>query len=198
MVGADVPFSSCLREVESPHNQLRCSQEMEPVISCDKKFRAQFHIDWCKISLVRNSLAQICLSRFLCRGRRKNGNNLFYISIVLIAIVTELTPFRHKFRINSSFVSLGWHQQSSPRIHHPSWPRHRDPSWIWGVQPSLRIPDESGLLLRLPCDAGYSLSCGTSPLHDPGLHYVLPTGRGVSVAGFVFLSRWYNKPLNKH
>lgn len=52
MVGADVPFSSCLREVESPHNQLRCSQEMEPVISCDKKFRAQFHIDWCKISLV--------------------------------------------------------------------------------------------------------------------------------------------------
>lgn len=53
MVGADVPFSSCLREVESPHNQLRCSQEMEPVISCDKKFRAQFHIDWCKISLVR-------------------------------------------------------------------------------------------------------------------------------------------------
>lgn len=53
MVGADVPFSSCLREVESPHNQLRCSQEMEPVISCDKKFRAQFNIDWCKISLVR-------------------------------------------------------------------------------------------------------------------------------------------------
>ncbi|KAJ0055287.1 hypothetical protein NL108_014079 [Boleophthalmus pectinirostris] len=52
MVGADVPFSSCLREVESPHNQLRCSQEMEPSISCDKKFRAQFHIDWCKISLV--------------------------------------------------------------------------------------------------------------------------------------------------
>uniref|UniRef100_A0A8C5HX32 Epsilon-sarcoglycan n=1 Tax=Gouania willdenowi TaxID=441366 RepID=A0A8C5HX32_GOUWI len=52
MVGADVSFSSCLREVENPHNQLRCSQEMEPVISCDKKFRAQFHIDWCKISLV--------------------------------------------------------------------------------------------------------------------------------------------------
>lgn len=51
-VGADVPFSSCLREVETPQNQLRCSQEMEPVISCDKKFRAQFHIDWCKISLV--------------------------------------------------------------------------------------------------------------------------------------------------
>lgn len=55
MVGADVPFSSCLREVESPHNQLRCSQEMEPAISCDKKFRAQFNIDWCKISLVRVS-----------------------------------------------------------------------------------------------------------------------------------------------
>ncbi|KAA0710407.1 Epsilon-sarcoglycan [Triplophysa tibetana] len=52
MVGADVPFSSCLREFETPQNQLRCSQEMEPVISCDKKFRAQFHIDWCKISLV--------------------------------------------------------------------------------------------------------------------------------------------------
>ncbi|TRY94443.1 hypothetical protein DNTS_011367 [Danionella cerebrum] len=52
MVGADVQFSSCLREVESPQNQLRCSQEMEPVISCDKKFRAQFNIDWCKISLV--------------------------------------------------------------------------------------------------------------------------------------------------
>lgn len=55
MVGADVPFSSCLREVESPHNQLRCSQEMEPAISCDKKFRAQFTIDWCKISLVRTT-----------------------------------------------------------------------------------------------------------------------------------------------
>lgn len=52
MVGADVPFSTCLREVESPQNHLRCSQEMEPVISCDKKFRAQFHIDWCKMSLV--------------------------------------------------------------------------------------------------------------------------------------------------
>lgn len=52
MVGADVPFSSCLREVENPQNQLRCSQEMEPVITCDKKFRSQFYIDWCKISLV--------------------------------------------------------------------------------------------------------------------------------------------------
>ncbi|CAH2282827.1 epsilon-sarcoglycan isoform X6 [Pelobates cultripes] len=52
MVGADVPFSSCLKEVENPQNQLRCSQEMEPAISCDKKFRAQFNIDWCKISLV--------------------------------------------------------------------------------------------------------------------------------------------------
>ncbi|XP_031442162.1 epsilon-sarcoglycan isoform X3 [Clupea harengus] len=52
MVGADVPFSSCLREVETPQNQLRCSQEMEPSISCDKKFRAQFDIDWCKINLV--------------------------------------------------------------------------------------------------------------------------------------------------
>ncbi|CAL8296298.1 unnamed protein product [Lota lota] len=52
MVGADAPFSSCLREVEGPHNQLRCSQEMEPAISCDKKFREQFDIDWCKISLV--------------------------------------------------------------------------------------------------------------------------------------------------
>lgn len=62
MVGADVQFSSCLREVETPQNQLRCSQEMEPVISCDKKFRAQFHIDWCKISLVSaRSLALICV-----------------------------------------------------------------------------------------------------------------------------------------
>ncbi|XP_062870089.1 epsilon-sarcoglycan isoform X2 [Trichomycterus rosablanca] len=52
MVGADVPFSSCLREVENPQNRLLCSQEMEPIISCDKKFRAQFLIDWCKISLV--------------------------------------------------------------------------------------------------------------------------------------------------
>ncbi|CDQ83789.1 unnamed protein product [Oncorhynchus mykiss] len=52
MVGADVQFSSCLREVENFQNQLRCSQEMEPVISCDKKFRAQFDIDWCKINLV--------------------------------------------------------------------------------------------------------------------------------------------------
>uniref|UniRef100_A0A8C5PB72 Epsilon-sarcoglycan n=1 Tax=Leptobrachium leishanense TaxID=445787 RepID=A0A8C5PB72_9ANUR len=55
MVGADVPFSSCLKEVENPQNQLRCSQEMEPVISCDKKFRTQFNIDWCKISLVDKS-----------------------------------------------------------------------------------------------------------------------------------------------
>eukprot|EP00064_Thunnus_orientalis_P002103 superscaffoldBa00000146_g2110 len=64
MVGADVPFSSCLREVESPHNQLRCSQEMEPVISCDKKFRAQFHIDWCKISLVDiNKVVPVYITR---------------------------------------------------------------------------------------------------------------------------------------
>ncbi|XP_061885221.1 epsilon-sarcoglycan isoform X1 [Entelurus aequoreus] len=64
MVGADVPFSSCLREVESPHNQLRCSQEMEPVISCDKKFRAQFHIDWCKISLVDiNKVSPVYITR---------------------------------------------------------------------------------------------------------------------------------------
>ncbi|XP_043921880.1 epsilon-sarcoglycan isoform X3 [Protopterus annectens] len=55
MVGADVAFSSCLREVESPHNQLRCSQEMEPVITCDKKFRAHFHVDWCKLSLMDNT-----------------------------------------------------------------------------------------------------------------------------------------------
>ncbi|KAJ8403105.1 hypothetical protein AAFF_G00360210 [Aldrovandia affinis] len=52
VVGTEVQFSSCLREVETPQNQLRCSQEMEPVISCDKKFRTQFHIDWCKLSLV--------------------------------------------------------------------------------------------------------------------------------------------------
>ncbi|XP_034748200.1 epsilon-sarcoglycan isoform X2 [Etheostoma cragini] len=64
MVGADVAFSSCLREVESPHNQLRCSQEMEPVISCDKKFRAQFHIDWCKISLVDiNKVVPVYITR---------------------------------------------------------------------------------------------------------------------------------------
>ncbi|KAK2488713.1 LOW QUALITY PROTEIN: hypothetical protein MC885_009615, partial [Smutsia gigantea] len=52
MVGADVPFSSCLREIENPQNQLRCSQEMEAVITCDKTFRTQFSIDWCEISLV--------------------------------------------------------------------------------------------------------------------------------------------------
>ncbi|KAM6903912.1 epsilon-sarcoglycan isoform 2-T2 [Lycodopsis pacificus] len=64
MVGADVPFSSCLREVESPHNQLRCSQEMEPAISCDKKFRAQFDIDWCKISLVDiNKVVPVYITR---------------------------------------------------------------------------------------------------------------------------------------
>ncbi|MGH0167244.1 UNVERIFIED_CONTAM: hypothetical protein FKN15_063611 [Acipenser sinensis] len=43
-VGADVAFSSCLKEVESPQNQQLCSQ--------DKEFRATFYIDWCKISLV--------------------------------------------------------------------------------------------------------------------------------------------------
>ncbi|XP_043545866.1 epsilon-sarcoglycan isoform X2 [Chiloscyllium plagiosum] len=55
MVGTDVTFSSCLREVETPQNQLKCSQEMEPSISCDKKFRAQFDIDWCKLTLVDKS-----------------------------------------------------------------------------------------------------------------------------------------------
>lgn len=59
MVGADVTFSSCLREVEIPQNQLRCSQEMEPSITCDKKFRTHFHIDWCKISLVSYILSSI-------------------------------------------------------------------------------------------------------------------------------------------
>ncbi|XP_044150992.1 epsilon-sarcoglycan isoform X2 [Bufo gargarizans] len=67
MVGADVPFSSCLREVENPQNQLRCSQEMEPVISCDKKFRAQFHIDWCKISLV-DKTKQVLITQEVVRG----------------------------------------------------------------------------------------------------------------------------------
>lgn len=80
MVGADVPFSSCLREVETPHNQLRCSQEMEPVISCDKKFRAQFHIDWCKISLVR-ILSHRFASRFLML--RQEGNRVLYSFSVL-------------------------------------------------------------------------------------------------------------------
>ncbi|XP_039768819.1 epsilon-sarcoglycan isoform X3 [Ornithorhynchus anatinus] len=67
MVGADVPFSSCLREVGNPQNQLRCSQEMEPVITCDKKFRAQFHIDWCKISLVDQS-KQVSTYQEVIRG----------------------------------------------------------------------------------------------------------------------------------
>ncbi|KAJ7412888.1 Epsilon-sarcoglycan [Pitangus sulphuratus] len=67
MVGADVPFSSCLREVENPQNQLRCSQEMEPVITCDKKFRTQFHIDWCKISLVDNT-KQVSTFQEVIRG----------------------------------------------------------------------------------------------------------------------------------
>ncbi|XP_068091130.1 epsilon-sarcoglycan isoform X3 [Hyperolius riggenbachi] len=67
MVGADVPFSSCLREVENPQNQLRCSQEMEPFISCDKKFRAQFQIDWCKISLV-DKTKQVVITQEVVRG----------------------------------------------------------------------------------------------------------------------------------
>uniref|UniRef100_A0A4W3JEC2 Epsilon-sarcoglycan n=1 Tax=Callorhinchus milii TaxID=7868 RepID=A0A4W3JEC2_CALMI len=52
MVGTDVPFSSCLRETETPQHLMKCSQQMEPVISCDKKFRFHFDIDWCKLSLV--------------------------------------------------------------------------------------------------------------------------------------------------
>ncbi|XP_075443426.1 epsilon-sarcoglycan isoform X2 [Ascaphus truei] len=67
MVGADVPFSSCLKEVENPQNQLRCSQEMEPAISCDKKFRTKFHIDWCKISLV-DKTKQVPAPREVVRG----------------------------------------------------------------------------------------------------------------------------------
>ncbi|KAG8443130.1 hypothetical protein GDO86_011804 [Hymenochirus boettgeri] len=67
MVGADSPFSSCLREVENPQNQLRCSQEMEPAISCDKKFRSQFHIDWCKISLV-DKTRQVFAPQEVVRG----------------------------------------------------------------------------------------------------------------------------------
>ncbi|XP_012370508.1 epsilon-sarcoglycan [Octodon degus] len=67
MVGADVPFSSCLREVENPQNQLRCSQEMEPVITCDKKFRTQFYIDWCKISLV-DKTKQVSTYQKVIRG----------------------------------------------------------------------------------------------------------------------------------
>ncbi|EGW06944.1 Epsilon-sarcoglycan [Cricetulus griseus] len=67
MVGADVAFSSCLREVENPQNQLRCSQEMEPVITCDKKFRTQFYIDWCKISLV-DKTKQVSTYQEVVRG----------------------------------------------------------------------------------------------------------------------------------
>ncbi|XP_030677965.1 epsilon-sarcoglycan isoform X8 [Nomascus leucogenys] len=67
MSAEDVPFSSCLREVENPQNQLRCSQEMEPVITCDKKFRAQFYIDWCKISLV-DKTKQVSTYQEVIRG----------------------------------------------------------------------------------------------------------------------------------
>lgn len=99
MVGADVPFSSCLREVESPHNQLRCSQEMEPVISCDKKFRAQFHIDWCKISLVSVDLWGGGVKRILgcCRG----GKQLNTFSIRVHLEISKMSQLWQRLTMRS-------------------------------------------------------------------------------------------------
>lgn len=88
MVGADVPFSSCLREVETPHNQLRCSQEMEPAISCDKKFRAQFHIDWCKISLVRILLHWLALIKNVCVIKYSDSGTIKTVTLHLFRLTS--------------------------------------------------------------------------------------------------------------
>uniref|UniRef100_UPI00358E3F21 epsilon-sarcoglycan-like n=1 Tax=Myxine glutinosa TaxID=7769 RepID=UPI00358E3F21 len=51
LVGSDMRFSSRLLEPLNLENKLRCSQESQPAISYDRKFGAQFNVDWCKFTL---------------------------------------------------------------------------------------------------------------------------------------------------
>ena len=71
---------------------------------------------------------------------------------------------------------------SSPGGHHqggdqpqppPARPRQRDPGRVRGVQPPLRVPEEPGLLRRLPGDAGGARRRGDGPVRHPGLYHVL-------------------------
>ncbi|XP_058581039.1 epsilon-sarcoglycan isoform X7 [Neofelis nebulosa] len=118
MVGADVPFSSCLREVENPQNQLRCSQEMEPVITCDKKFRTQFYIDWCKISL----------------GKEKHANTRITDEKALHTRFPESTVITyHKMKLLIQLVHHSAIQKSTKELRDMS--KNREIAWPLSTLP---------------------------------------------------------------
>uniref|UniRef100_G3NTW3 Epsilon-sarcoglycan n=1 Tax=Gasterosteus aculeatus aculeatus TaxID=481459 RepID=G3NTW3_GASAC len=158
MVGADVPFSSCLREVESPHNQLRCSQEMEPAISCDKKFRAHFHIDWCKISLVDiNKVVPVYITRsepgtgvlpefgeYNPPSESLMGRNYFSdflitlavpsaVALVLFFILVRSVLLQHWNTYNTRLVHHGSIQKSTKELR--SMSKNREISWPLSTLP---------------------------------------------------------------
>uniref|UniRef100_A0A8I5NMM3 Epsilon-sarcoglycan n=1 Tax=Papio anubis TaxID=9555 RepID=A0A8I5NMM3_PAPAN len=118
MVGADVPFSSCLREVENPQNQLRCSQEMEPVITCDKKFRTQFYIDWCKISLGKEKHA----------NTRRTDEKTFHTSFPESTVITY-----HKMKLLIQLVHHSAIQKSTKELRDMS--KNREIAWPLSTLP---------------------------------------------------------------
>uniref|UniRef100_A0A673THW9 Epsilon-sarcoglycan n=1 Tax=Suricata suricatta TaxID=37032 RepID=A0A673THW9_SURSU len=118
MVGADVPFSSCLREVENPQNQLRCSQEMEPVITCDKKFRTQFYIDWCKISLGKEKHA----------NTRSTDEKAFHTRFPESTVITY-----HKMKLLIQLVHHSAIQKSTKELRDMS--KNREIAWPLSTLP---------------------------------------------------------------
>ncbi|XP_045877410.1 epsilon-sarcoglycan isoform X5 [Meles meles] len=118
MVGADVPFSSCLREVENPQNQLRCSQEMEPVITCDKKFRTQFYIDWCKISLGKEKHA----------NTRRTDEKTFHTRFPESTVITY-----HKMKLLIQLVHHSAIQKSTKELRDMS--KNREIAWPLSTLP---------------------------------------------------------------
>ncbi|XP_030076808.1 alpha-sarcoglycan [Microcaecilia unicolor] len=57
-VGADVPFPTCLREIQSSINQNRCRVEQQPPLPCYDSFLPTFKIDWCNITLIDKSTTE--------------------------------------------------------------------------------------------------------------------------------------------
>ncbi|RXN01250.1 hypothetical protein EOD39_7357 [Acipenser ruthenus] len=89
IVGADVAFSSCLKEVETPQNQQLCSQ--------DKEFRATFYIDWCKISLAKKKHANTRKCTKQLRNMSKNREKVWPLSTLSVfhLVSGEVVPSLH-------------------------------------------------------------------------------------------------------
>nr|XP_033774482.1 alpha-sarcoglycan isoform X2 [Geotrypetes seraphini] len=57
-VGSDVPFPTCLREIQSLRNQGRCKVEQQPPLPCFDSFLPMFKINWCNITLIDKSATE--------------------------------------------------------------------------------------------------------------------------------------------